>query len=130
MANEKEAGRDVDPPSVYQIKLKGHMCQQWMSWIALADYIAIVMLFLENAQARGAYNMTAPQPLSNAAFTQALAKAVHRPALFSAPSFALKLALGERAPMLLGGQCVLPQRALQAGFRFSHPEIGSALAGL
>jgi len=104
--------------------------KQWMSWIGLADYIAIVLMLLENAQARGAYNMTAPQPVTNAQFTAALAKAVHRPALFSAPSFALKLALGERAPMLLGGQRVLPQRALQAGFQFRCPDISSALRDL
>lgn len=100
---------------------------QWMSWIALDDYIAAVLLLLENRQASGAFNMTAPQPVTNQQFTQTLARVLHRPALLAAPSRLLKLALGERAPMLLGGQRVLPARLQESGFRFRHAELAGAL---
>lgn len=104
--------------------------RQWMSWISLADYVAIVRWLLANPQANGAFNMTAPQPATNTDFTHALARAVRRPALFNAPAFALKLALGERAPMLLGGQRVLPAKLQAMGYRFADPALGQALARL
>ncbi|MFZ5756484.1 MAG: TIGR01777 family oxidoreductase [Pseudomonadota bacterium] len=104
--------------------------RQWMSWIALDDYIEAVLMLLQNGHARGPWNMTAPQPVTNAEFTRTLARAVHRPAWFSAPSSVLKLALGERSPLLLGGQRVLPARLLQDGFRFRHADLAAALREL
>lgn len=103
---------------------------QWMSWISLADYNAIVLRLLNDAKAAGAFNMTAPQSVTNAEFTRAMARAVRRPALFNAPAFALKLALGERAPMLLGGQRVLPARVQALGYAFRDANLESALARL
>lgn len=104
--------------------------RQWMSWIALQDYLAIVLRLLDDDGARGAFNMTAPQPVTNAAFTAALAAALHRPALLFAPAPVLRVALGERAPMLLGGQRVLPARLQAAGFRFRHETLDAALVEL
>lgn len=103
---------------------------QWMSWISLTDYIAIVSWLLDNPQASGAFNMTAPQPATNTDFTHALARAVRRPALVNAPAFALKLVLGERAPMLLGGQRVLPAGLQALGYRFRDPALGALLQRL
>lgn len=103
---------------------------QWMSWITRADYVAAVLALLADGQARGPYNLTAPVPVTNAEFTRLLAQALHRPALFVAPAPLLKLALGERAPLLLGGQRVLPARLQETGFRFRQPQLAGALREL
>lgn len=104
--------------------------RQWMSWIHADDWQALALRLLDDAQARGAYNLTAPEPVTNAGFTAALAAALHRPAVFAAPAWGLKLALGEMAPLLLGGQRVRPERALAAGFTFRHPTLDGALRDL
>src|SRR6267378_251128 len=75
-----------------------------------------------------AVNVVAPQPVKNAEFTKVLAKALHRPALFPAPAFALRLALGEMADaLLLSSQRVAPQKLEQARFRFAHADLTTAL---
>ena len=74
--------------------------------------------------------MTAPKPVTNAEFTQCLGQAVHRPALFVAPAFVLRLVMGERSDLLLGGQRVYPERLLARGFHFRFPDLASALADL
>jgi len=105
--------------------------QQWMSWITLADVVAILRLALENGAARGPVNVVSPQPFRNADFTNALAKALHRPALFPAPAFALRLALGEMADaLLLSSQRVVPERLDRLGYRFANPDLESALASV
>ena len=102
--------------------------QQWMSWVTLEDVVGILRMAIEKAAVRGAVNVVAPQPVKNAEFTKVLAKALHRPALFPAPVFALRLALGEMADaLLLSSQRVAPQRLEQAGFRFSHADLSTAL---
>src|SRR5574340_931630 len=95
--------------------------KQWMSWVHIDDYVAMVLKLLHDAEASGPYNMTAPPPVTNAEFTAALAKALHRPALFAAPAPLLKLAMGERACLLLEGQKVLPGKMTAAGYRFQFP---------
>ncbi|MDR2985266.1 MAG: DUF1731 domain-containing protein, partial [Nocardiopsaceae bacterium] len=74
-----------------------------------------------------AYNLTAPQPVTNAEFTRALAEVLRRPALLTLPSPALRLALGEVSGELLGSARVLPRRLEAAGFIFRHPDISSAI---
>jgi len=101
--------------------------QQFMSWIHIDDYCAMLLTLLHQANLQGAYNLTSPQPARNAEFSRALADTLHRPLLFSAPAFALKIALGERANLLLGGQRVLPSRMLKVGFNFVHAELKDAL---
>jgi NAD dependent epimerase/dehydratase family enzyme len=78
----------------------------------------------------GAVNGTAPNPVTNTAFTRELAAALGRPALFPAPAFALKLMLGEMSEILLGSQRVLPKAAEAAGFRFAFPELAPALRSI
>ena len=103
--------------------------QQWMSWVTLEDVVAIVRFALENAAVSGAVNVVAPQPVRNAEFTRELARAMHRPALFPAPAFALRLALGEMADaLLLASQRVTPQRLANLGYKFSRPDLPTALA--
>jgi uncharacterized protein (TIGR01777 family) len=114
--------------------------KQWMSWITLEDLVGIFRFALEEAPAGsnlsrmplgGAINAVAPQPVRNAEFTRALARAVHRPAIFPVPAFALRLALGEMAgALLLSSQRVLPLKLADAGYRFRHPELGAALASV
>jgi uncharacterized protein (TIGR01777 family) len=101
---------------------------QWMSWINLDDHVAIVIKMLGDQTMQGPYNLTAPNPVTNAQFTRALALALHRPAWFVAPEFLLKIALGERASLFLGGQRVMPVKLEQLGFSFNHPEINEALS--
>ena len=102
--------------------------KQWMSWITLADVVAIIRFTIENLAARGAVNVVAPQPVQNAGFTKVLAKALHRPGLFPAPALALRLALGEMADaLLLSSERVVTQKLQQLGYRFRFPELPSAL---
>src|SRR6266852_665727 len=114
--------------------------EQWMSWVTLEDVVRILRFAIENASlrgagnvapVRGAINIVSPQPLQNTEFTKALAKALHRPALFPAPAFALRLALGEMADaLLLSSQRVVPKRLEQAGFRFAHADLITALGAV
>jgi len=105
--------------------------QQWMSWVAIDDVVGILRFAIEKNSARGPINIVSPQPLQNAEFTQVLAKAMHRPALFPAPAFALRLALGEMADaLLLSSQRVLPQALEKTGYRFSHSDLSAALKNL
>ena len=105
--------------------------KQWMSWVSLEDVVGILRLALENNAVRGAINVVAPQPVRNAEFTKALAGAMHRPAIFPAPAFALRLALGEMADaLLLGSQRVVPERLQQLGYRFVHPDLTHALTAV
>jgi len=102
--------------------------KQWMSWVMLEDVVGILKFALENSSVRGAVNVVAPQPVQNAEFTKVLAKAMHRPALFPAPAFALRLALGEMADaLLLSSQRVQPQVLETFGYRFLHSELSGAL---
>ena len=104
---------------------------QWMSWIALDDVVEILRFSLEHAQVRGPINVISPQPVQNAEFTKTLAAALHRPALFPAPAFALRLALGEMADaLLLSSQRVLPKKLESLGYRFQHPDLKNTLAVL
>jgi uncharacterized protein (TIGR01777 family) len=102
--------------------------QQWMSWISLDDAIEILRFAIENGNVRGPINAISPQPVQNAEFTEILASAMHRPALFPAPPFALRLALGEMADaLLLSSQRVLPQRLQKLGYNFLRPDLAAAL---
>jgi len=104
--------------------------KQWMSWIHIDDYVAILLELLRDEQASGPYNMTAPQPATNREFTATLARALHRPAPFIMPSWLLKSVMGERACLLLEGQKVLPQKIESAGYRFAFAKLPDALGDL
>jgi len=102
--------------------------EQWMSWVTLQDVVGIVRFALENSPARGPLNAVPPQPVRNAEFTKVLAKTLHRPALFPAPAFALRLLLGEMADeLLLSSQRALPAQLERLGYRFLHPDLPGAL---
>ena len=101
----------------------------WMSWIHLADLLALFQFALAQP-IPGPVNAVAPQPVRNTEFTHELARAVRRPAVFPAPGLALRALFGEMAGVLLESQRVEPRAALAAGFRFRFPELGPALADL
>jgi len=102
--------------------------RQYMSWIHLADWTAIVRWAVATTSVSGPLNLTAPTPVTNTEFSRALGRAMGRPSLMPAPAFALRLALGEMADaLLLGGQRALPQRALQRGFEFRFATVDAAL---
>jgi hypothetical protein len=103
--------------------------RQWMSWITLRDAVKIMEFAISNDGLTGAVNVVTPNPVRNAEFTRVLAKALHRPALFPAPAFALRLALGEMADaLLLSSQKAVPSKLEGAGFTFSQPVLAKALA--
>jgi len=105
--------------------------RQWMSWVALEDVVAIVRLALENGTMRGPLNVVSPQPVRNADFTSCLARVLHRPALFPAPAFALRIVLGEIADgLLLSSQHVEPACLKKLGYQFLQPELESALRAI
>jgi NAD dependent epimerase/dehydratase family enzyme len=98
-----------------------------MSWVHIGDYVAMVLRLLKDEQMRGPFNMTAPNPVTNAEFTRTLSHALHRPAPFAAPGMVLKLVMGERAALLLEGQRVLPAKLTAAGYQFQFPSLDGAL---
>lgn len=98
--------------------------QQYMSWISLEDVVGAVEFCLQNASLQGAVNFTSPHPVTNVEFTQTLGKVLKRPTFLTAPAPALRLVLGTMADeMLLGGAKVMPEKLLQAGYRFQHPDL-------
>lgn len=101
--------------------------QQWMSWIALEDVVGTIRATLEDERFAGPVNVVSPNPVRNAEFTSAVAATLHRPEIFAAPAFALRLALGEMADALLGSQRVLPERLLALSYQFEFPELAGAL---
>jgi len=105
--------------------------QQWMSWITLQDTVMVIRKVLENRAVGGAVNVVAPQAVRNVDFARALGHAMHRPAIFPTPAFALKFALGEMAgALLLASQRVAPSRLEQLGHRFAHRDLSLALASV
>ena len=103
---------------------------QWVSWITLSDETRVMLRALDDGRLAGAVNATAPTPVTNAVFTRALGRALHRPTVATVPALALKLALGSgvASEVVLASQRVIPARLESAGFVFDHPDIDGALA--
>ncbi|UUV30490.1 TIGR01777 family oxidoreductase [Amycolatopsis roodepoortensis] len=103
--------------------------KQYMPWISLDDEVGAIVFALENESLSGTVNLSGPQPATNAAFTKALGRAVHRPAIWKVPGFAMKIALGQAAEeMALFGQRAMPRVLEEAGYAFRHPTLEDALA--
>lgn len=102
--------------------------KQWFPWIHRDDLVAMIRTAVDDDAWQGAINAVAPEPVRNAEFTRALARAVRRPALLPVPGFAIRTALGDLAPELLDSRRVVPKRALELGFAFAHTRVESALA--
>lgn len=101
--------------------------QQWFSWIDQSDQLRAFLFVLDHPDLSGVFNFCSPQPVRNAEFAAALGRVLNRPSFLAAPAFMVKLALGEFADVILGGQRVLPKRLLAAGFTFEYPTIEASL---
>ena len=101
--------------------------RQWMAWIALTDWLAATELLLGRDDLTGPVNMVSAEQCTNAGFTRAFAGVLHRPAVFAVPGFALDLALGGLAEELQISQRAVPAVLERAGFRWTYPDIESAL---
>ncbi len=106
--------------------------RQWMSWITLEDVIGVIRWALENDGVSGVVNVVSPKPVRNEEFTRELGRVMHRPGIFTAPAFALRMAMGQEMAdeMLLVSERVLPGRLKRMGFRFQHESLGDALAAI
>jgi uncharacterized protein (TIGR01777 family) len=104
--------------------------RQWLSWIHLADEAAGIRFLIENRQASGVFNLTAPQPLTGRDFGRAIGRVMRRPAFMPVPAFAMRLAFGEVATTVLDGQRAVPRRLLDLGFQFRFPDAEGALRDL
>ena len=100
---------------------------QYMPWIHVDDVVGIYLLALDNPDASGPINASAPTPVTNKVFTKALGRAIHRPTVAPIPAFALKLRFGEMAQIVVTGQNAVPVAALGLGYEFAHPELDEAL---
>jgi uncharacterized protein (TIGR01777 family) len=100
----------------------------WWSWIHRDDLCEMFLWALENPQAEGAYNAVAPHPVRNIELVKVTAKAMKQPAIFApAPAFALKLALGEMAVVILNSNRLSAEKIIAAGFHFRYPHLEDAL---
>ncbi len=116
----------------FKLGLGGHFGsgKQWMPWIHLEDEVEIIVFALNNTGISGPINAVAPEAVTNKQFTQALAKALGRPAILWTPAITLKVLLGEQSHLLLDSTCMHPDKLLTQGFEFSHVSLESALHGL
>ena len=102
--------------------------KQWWAWISLRDEARAIIHLIENKQAEGAFNLTAPQHATCTEIVRGLGKALHRPSLLQVPSFAMRMLIGEAADeLLLCNQKMTADKLLATGFKFEHPTLQSAI---
>ncbi|QIR05655.1 TIGR01777 family oxidoreductase [Salinivibrio costicola] len=116
----------------YQLGLGGPIGkgQQYMPWIHIDDMVAAIIHLLDSPALQGPFNCTAPEPVTNKRFSQALASALKRPHLFCVPTVAIKVMMGEASHLLLDSQRALPHALEDSGFKFQHPKVEEAMASL
>ncbi len=117
---------------VFNSRLGGRLGsgKQWMPWIHLDDEVGIIAEALENSSYSGPVNLAAPNPVTNAELTRAVAAALKKPAIFPVPALVLKMALGDLGRSILESQRAVPKAALSRGYQFKHPELSGALQNL
>jgi uncharacterized protein (TIGR01777 family) len=101
--------------------------KQWMSWVHVDDVVGMLLHAAKDPTVRGAFNCVGPKPVTNAEFTKAVGRAVHRPTIFPVPPFALKLAVGDFAEVLLASQRCVPKKMLAAGYTFKYATVDAAM---
>jgi uncharacterized protein (TIGR01777 family) len=103
--------------------------KQWWAWISLPDEAAAIIHLIKTPTAKGAYNLTAPEPATCGQIVKALADDLHRPSFIAVPAFAMKMLIGEAAvELLLCSQNMSADRLLKTGFKFQHPTLREASA--
>lgn len=128
----KEGGALEQMLPIFKVGLGGSLGngKQWFPWVHIDDVTGIFHHAIFDEAVRGPINAVAPGIVTNAGFTEALAAALHRPAVFAVPGFVLRLGLGEMADLLLGSTRVIPARALATGYQFKFPSLRAALTNL
>ncbi len=101
--------------------------KQYMPWIHVDDIVGLYLAALDDASWSGAYNGSAPEPVTNKAFSKALGRVLHRPSFSPVPAFAIKALYGEMSEVVTEGQRAVPKRALAEGYSFKHPDLDEAL---
>lgn len=102
--------------------------KQIISWVHVDDVVAAILFLINQPSLTGAFNITSPNPIEQAAFAHSLARALKRPLLLKTPAFVIKAVFGEMGEfLLLGGQRVIPTRIQEAGYTFSYPTLADAL---
>jgi hypothetical protein len=104
--------------------------KQWFSWVHIQDQVRAIRFLIDDPDARGAFNVCAPNPLTNADLSRVIGRVMRRPSLMPTPAFAMRLLLGEKATLVLDGQRQMPKRLQQMGFQFRFPDVESALRDL
>lgn len=104
--------------------------RQWVPWIHLADEVGAIAFLLDAEHTNGVFNLTAPECVTNRTLSRAIGRVLHRPSFVPAPAFAMKLALGEMAELLLNSQKVLSSALVSAGYTFRFPAVEAALRDL
>jgi uncharacterized protein (TIGR01777 family) len=104
--------------------------RQYMSWVHIDDVVGAMLFALDNEAASGPINVTAPEPATNAEFSKALGRALHRPAFMPVPGFALRLLYGQMAEIVTTGKRAIPRRLQELGYQFRQPELEAALRAL
>ncbi len=104
--------------------------QQYVSWIHHEDMVGIFLMALDNPQASGPINGTAPNPVTSKAFGKALGAALHRPAFMPTPVFMLRMMMGEVTDVIATGQRVLPKKAMALGYPYKFPTVEIALSSI
>jgi uncharacterized protein len=103
---------------------------QWMPWIHIEDQVGLLLFLMNNENAHGPFNCTAPNPVIMAEFSKTLGETLNRPSWATVPGGVLALVLGEMSEILLNGQRALPQAALKLGYQFRYPHLLPALQSL
>jgi uncharacterized protein (TIGR01777 family) len=101
--------------------------RQYISWVHAQDVCGVMLAALDGADGREPVNATAPEPVTNAAFSRELGRVLHRPAVLPVPATALRALYGEMAQIVTSGARVVPARPLMLGYEFAHPQLGQAL---
>jgi uncharacterized protein len=101
--------------------------EQYMPWIHVDDVVGLYLAALDGDAWNGPVNASAPRPVTNKTFSQALGRALHRPAFAPVPGVAVRTLYGEMAEIVTKGQRVIPRRAQELGFAFEHEDLDEAL---
>ena len=101
--------------------------QQFLPWVHIQDEVRVIKFFLEQEHTNGAYNICAPNPVTNAQFAHILGRVLKRPSLIPTPATAIKILFGEMSTIVLTGQRAIPERLSQVGFKFNYQFLGNAL---
>jgi hypothetical protein len=104
--------------------------KQWYPWIHIEDEVRAIKFLLENEEAQGVYNLSAPNPVQNKELAKIIGKEMGRPWFVPAPAFALKTALGEVSTVVLDGQRAIPDKLQKEGFTFAYPHAEEAIDDL